>query len=111
MLSSLILLAVETAMRADELLSLRWDNINFDKRIALLPDTKNGERRIVPLTFRALAILNSIEKAGDTVFAASASYTISNAFKRATQRAGIVGSRFHSRALGLRRTPSGKWQR
>jgi integrase len=56
-LSSLILLAVETAMRAGELLSLRWDNSNIDKRTALLPDTKNGERRIVPLSSKALQIL------------------------------------------------------
>jgi integrase len=94
-LSSLILLAVETAMRAGELLSLTWNNINFEKRTALLPDTKNGERRIVPLSSKALAILSSIEKTSDNVFAPTASYTISNRFKRAVQRAGIVGLRFH----------------
>jgi integrase len=94
-LSSLILLAVETAMRAGEILSLRWENINFDKRTALLPDTKNGERRIVPLSSKALQILSTVERAGDTVFPISSSYTISNAFKRATQRAGIIGLRFH----------------
>lgn len=94
-LSSLILLAIETAMRAGELLSVRWDNINFEKRTALLPDTKNGERRIVPLSSKALVIFSSIERTGDTVFTQPASYTISNAFKRATQRAGIIGLRFH----------------
>jgi integrase len=94
-LSSLILLAVETAMRAGELISLRWDNINFDKRTALLPDTKNGERRIVPLSSKAIQILSTVERAGDTVFPISSSYTISNAFKRATQRAGVIGLRFH----------------
>lgn len=94
-LSSLILLAVETAMRAGELLSLRWDNINIDKRTALLPDTKNGERRIVPLSSKALQILSTVERLGDTVFPISSSYTISNAFKRATRRAGIIGLRFH----------------
>jgi integrase len=94
-LSSLILLAVETAMRAGELLSLRWDNINVEKRTALLPDTKNGERRIVPLSSKALQILSTVERTGDSVFSISSSYTISNAFKRATQRVGIIGLRFH----------------
>lgn len=94
-LSSLILLAVETAMRAGELLSLHWDNINIDKRTALLPATKNGERRIVPLSTKALQILSTVERLGDAVFPISFSYTISNAFKRATQRAGIIGLRFH----------------
>lgn len=92
-LSSLILLAVETAMRAGELISLRWDNINVAKRTALLPDTKNGERRIVPLSSRALQVLSTVERAGEIVFPISSSYTISNAFKRATQRAGIIGLR------------------
>lgn len=94
-LSSLIMLAVETAMRAGEILSLRWDNINFVKKTALLPDTKNGERRIVPLSSKALQILSGIERTADTVFQVTASYTVSNAFKRATQRAGIDGLRFH----------------
>jgi integrase len=94
-LSSLILLAVETAMRAGELISLRWDNINVTKRTALLSDTKNGERRVVPLSSRALQVLSTVERTGETVFPISSSYTISNAFKRATQRAGIIGLRFH----------------
>jgi integrase len=94
-LSLLIQIAVETAMRAGELLSLRWQNINFTKRTALLPDTKNGERRVVPLSSRALELLSKVERTGETVFSIQSSYTVSNAFKRATARAGIMGLRFH----------------
>ena len=39
-------LALVTGMRRGELASLTWDNINFKKRTATLPETKNGEKRI-----------------------------------------------------------------
>ena len=92
---SLIILAVETAMRAGELISLKWENINLTTRVALLPDTKNGERRLVPLSTKAIAVLNSIEQSNGRVFAFDASYAVSNAFKRLTDKAAITGLRFH----------------
>jgi len=44
-----VALAIETGMRRSELLGLQWSNVNLDQRIALLPLTKNGESRAVPL--------------------------------------------------------------
>ena len=43
-------LAIETAMRKGELLSLKWCYIDFEKSVALLPQTKNGSPRWVPLS-------------------------------------------------------------
>jgi integrase len=59
-LSPLVRLAVETAMRRGELLSLQWENVDLDRRTAHLPDTKNGDPRTVPLSSRAVAILVSL---------------------------------------------------
>lgn len=50
---SIIVLALETAMRQGEILSLRWEHINLKTRIAHLPETKNGSKRDVPLSVRA----------------------------------------------------------
>lgn len=94
-MSSVILLAIETAMRAGEIASLQWENVNLNKRIAVLPDTKNGEKRVVPLSLRAVEILSKIEQNGSNVFPISSSYAITDAFRRATRRAGVVGLRFH----------------
>lgn len=47
--------AIETGMRAGEILSLRHDQIRG--RVAHLPKTKNGEARDVPLSPEALRIL------------------------------------------------------
>jgi integrase len=45
----LILMAVSTGARRSELINLRWQDIDFDQQTAYLGDTKNGDRRILPL--------------------------------------------------------------
>lgn len=52
-LYSIVVLALETAMRQGEILGLSWEHINLKSRIAHLPDTKNGSKRDVPLSARA----------------------------------------------------------
>lgn len=94
-MAPLILLAIETAMRAGEIASLKWENINLTKRIAVLPDTKNGDKRIVPLSSNAIKILSTLNKEGFNVFQLQSSYVITDAFRRATKKAGISGLRFH----------------
>ncbi|KAH0438491.1 site-specific integrase [Paraburkholderia fungorum] len=57
---SIISLAIETAMRQGEILSLEWENIDLRRRIAHLPITKNGEKRDVPLSQGALSALTRL---------------------------------------------------
>lgn len=52
-LYSIIVLALETAMRQGELLKLEWEHINLKTGIAHLPSTKNGTKRDVPLSIKA----------------------------------------------------------
>lgn len=52
-LYSIVVLALETAMRQGEILKLQWEYINLKSRIAHLPDTKNGTKRDVPLSIKA----------------------------------------------------------
>ena len=56
----LVKLAIETAMRRGELLSLTWENVDLERQTAHLPDTKNGDSRTVPLSTRAVAILKAL---------------------------------------------------
>ncbi len=46
----LTMFALESAMRRGEILGLRWERINLEKRTAFIPLTKNGESRTVPLS-------------------------------------------------------------
>ena len=49
-----IILALETAMRRSELLRMRKSHIDFGKRTLLIPVTKNGKPRTIPLSTSAI---------------------------------------------------------
>ena len=88
--------ALATAMRRGEILGLRWIDIDFAAEIALLPLTKNGLSREVPLSSRALAILESQRKLHNEAgpFPVSAN-GFRLAWGRLRRRSGITGLNFH----------------
>ena len=87
--------SLETAMRRGELVRMRWEQVNVAKRVLRIPDTKNGESRDIPLSSRALEILDELPRRIDgKVFGLTAN-SISQAFERASERAGISNLRFH----------------
>lgn len=55
-------LAIETGMREGELLTVEWQQLNLSQRTALLERTKNGSKRTVPLSAKAIAILESLPR-------------------------------------------------
>jgi integrase len=55
-----VYLALETGMRKAELLSLRWQDVNFEASKILAQDTKSGEPRHVPMSRRARWLLNKL---------------------------------------------------
>ena len=65
LLPSIIWLAVETAMRRGEIVSLRWEHVDLKRRVAHLPATKNGSSRDVPLSSRAVTVFQSLKDACD----------------------------------------------
>lgn len=88
-LPAIMLLATETAMRRSEITGIRRENIDLRHGIVLLPDTKNGSSRNVPLTPWALDVLRRYladKPARGTVFTLSPG-AVTRAFIRARQRA------------------------
>ncbi|MBP6132374.1 MAG: site-specific integrase [Thauera sp.] len=94
-LQPIIILALETAMRRGELLALRWEHVSLDKRTALLPDTKNGTRRLVPLSPRAIDTLKHMARSIDGRVFPISEPALHLRFKLACERAGIGGLHFH----------------
>jgi integrase len=87
--------ALETAMRQGEILSLRWLDIDLTKRTAHLETTKNGDRRTVPLSTRAVQILQEIPRSIDgQVFPMNRPALCAN-FESACKRANIEDLHFH----------------
>lgn len=69
-LADIIVVAIETGMRCGEILSMRWEDVDFINRRVLLRDTKNGDSRQVPLSSRVKIILEQLSSrnTGDLVF-------------------------------------------
>jgi integrase len=88
-------LALETAMRRGELLSLRWEHIDFERRTAHLFETKNGDSRTVPLSSEALQILRCLCPSDEKFVFPIKHFTVDAAFKKAVIRAGINVFHFH----------------
>src|SRR3990167_5179042 len=59
-----LLLALETAMRAGEMLGLVWGGVHLEQRFVTLPTTKNGDARDGPLAHRAVELIESM-RGGD----------------------------------------------
>ena len=91
----IVRLAIETAMRRGEIASLLWKHIDWKKKTAYLPQTKNDEERTVPLSPIAVKILENLGGSkNENIFGVSASY-ITHTFIKTCEKAGIEGLNFH----------------
>jgi len=95
-LKPVILLAIETAMRRGEIAALRIEDIDLQRRIAVLHETKNGDSRLVPLSSKAIyAIKNLINGRVNGRLVGVNADAITGAFHTAVIRAGINDFRVH----------------
>lgn len=94
-LRGIVLLAVETAMRRGEITKLKWDFVDLRKPTVRLIDTKNGENREIPLSSRAIKILQDLPRRIDGNVFSLRPDSVTQAFERACKRAGIEDLRFH----------------
>lgn len=88
------LFAIETAMRAGEIVRLAWENVNLEKRVAQLAETKNGTSRNVPLSSEAVRILKQLPSGKETCFGLTSS-TLDALFRKAKVQAMIEDLHFH----------------
>lgn len=96
-----ILLAIETGLRRGEILNIRIGDLDFEKALLSIPETKTGYSRCIPLTDRALAILEQRLQSGsvdeERLFPASA-----GAFRQAWERSKKRASRYNPDIATLR---------
>lgn len=110
----IVMLAISTGMRKEELLSLKWRNVELDRERIILERTKNGDRRNVPVKGEALALLRehskvrridsdflfpgekpSPQKECKAVPSSERHFDITAAWNMARKRAQLVDFRFH----------------
>ncbi|MDC1157659.1 site-specific integrase, partial [Alphaproteobacteria bacterium] len=89
-----VVLAIETAMRRGEILGLRWEHIDLDKKTVFLPMTKNGSSRWVPQSDEAIAKLSEAPKDSERPFPVT-DVAFRQAWDRLRHRANINDLTFH----------------
>ena len=91
-------LLILTGARLREILNLRWDFVDFQRGLLLLPDSKTGRKAIV-LNAPALAVLQKLEHAGLYVIATGnpqrPKADLNRPWRTISKRSGLVGVRLH----------------
>lgn len=94
-IAPLIAVAVETGMRRGEMLNMRWEDLDAERRTLRIPETKTGIPRTIPLSLTAARLLaDRLRNGSDYVFPTTAS-AVQQAWKRLTRRAGLTDLHFH----------------
>jgi integrase len=100
-LYTIVVLALATGGRQQELLTLRWPDVDFKRGLLTFHQTKNGERRTLPLTGPALVLMRQHAKVRrlDTAMVFPSRSTkrrrIRDAWEYAVKRADIADFHFH----------------
>lgn len=104
-LSEIVIFALNTGLRKDELLSLEWSRVNLLHKTILIQKTKNGKPKTVPLNKTALSVIEKklrekVKSIKDYVFMGNDGnkikvYTFDYAFKSAVNKAEIEDFTFH----------------
>lgn len=86
-----------TGMRRGEVLGLRWMDIDRKGRKIILPQTKNGDGRVVSLNKLAMDVIDSLTAGSPTshVFTGMTPENVSLAFLRTCRKVGIADFRLH----------------
>lgn len=98
-----VILALSTGARQQEILGLRWGQVDLGRRVATLHETKSGERRVLPLAGPALELLRERSKVRrldtDLVFPGRGRpgkpVDLRTPFQTALKRAAIVDFHWH----------------
>jgi integrase len=107
---AIVTVALHTGMRLGEILSLRHRDLDLASGFILIPDSKNGEPRHVPMDSVVLTLLQSFPRRpnAELIFSNSAGerfLEIRKAFGNARKRAGLGDLHFHD----LRHTFASHW--
>ena len=87
------LFALETSMRLSEITSMRWEHIADD--YVLLPNTKNGSARKVPLNKNAVALLDRAKGLDNDVVLTISADSLSTTFRKYRDTTHLTHINFH----------------
>lgn len=96
-----LIIALSTGMRRNEILGLKWQNVHFDGKYIFIEYSKSGKTRQLPMSNLIIETLKNIPRVSEYVFYNSEKkmnislFAVRDAFLRACEKAKIKGLRFH----------------
>ena len=99
-LRPIVITAFNTGMRKGEILSLKWENVDLVRRIIYVLDTKNGEKREIPINQKLKEIFSNIKPNSKSPYDFCKSNgqpygEVKLAFANAMEASRIANFRFH----------------
>jgi integrase len=94
LMKPLILFALATGMRRGEMLGLRMQHLDLERRTIFIPQSKNGHSRTLPLMNEALVALQGHLPAKDHIFPVSPN-AVRLSWEHLRARAGLDDLHFH----------------
>ena len=74
---------------------MRWKHVDRKARVLLIPETKNGAPRRVPLSTGAMRVLEGLPRRLDGLVFGMHPASLSRAFAQVCKAAGVEGLTFH----------------
>jgi integrase/recombinase XerD len=84
---------LNTGLRRNEGLELKWHDVDFEKGVIYIAKTKNREMRTVPMNDHSRSVLTDL---GEDLFGGLNSNLVTHKFAEAVRRAGLSGFKLHS---------------
>lgn len=99
-LRPIVVVAVNTGMRKGKVLSLKWENIDFNIGVITVEDTKNGDNRKLPMNKQVKKVLANIDKYPESPYVFHKDNgepygDIKRSFSTALKKSDIMDFRFH----------------
>jgi integrase len=98
-LKGIVLIALHTGMRRGEICGLQWFDLNFERGLIHVRNTKNGKDRLIPMNATVRTLLENQAKTSSYVFPSPRTkerlVEIKYSFVRAVKAAKITDLRFH----------------
>jgi integrase len=104
LLYEIVLLTLSTGGRRGEIMSLMWEDVDFENRFITFRQTKNGEDRNVPLSSEMFALLEARRKPKGKLYPSNGSrypsrdkqyFCVRHAFSTVCKKVGLENFRFH----------------
>ena len=99
LVKQIVVFALNTGFRRGEIFDLKWFDIDFNRRMIQIRQSKSNKKRVVPMNATIWELLNSMARTSEFVFPSPKTgirlNQIKRSFRRAVDEAGLQDFRFH----------------